>query len=247
VPSGANPWLYRHVERRLPESTSPTIFLRERGDWTAEAFPPKASDIASQQLASFCKTTMSKEFQLLVHMQHNTRSACCGQRLQLLREQRSNVTFPDKQAAEPRFERLIPYSAIESRAPLPLGELPSIFVPIKVLELEIGGDEGLAQAFAQDRRCLECPERIEQIEWQALGIFHGVAVGIHVDIEPGARIALLLDTFQARDQHGGLQGVRIGGAVGEAELEAAGIGDADHMGAIVSGIGHRVRRPGRAR
>jgi hypothetical protein len=27
---GRNPWLYRHVERRQPESTSLTIFLQER-------------------------------------------------------------------------------------------------------------------------------------------------------------------------------------------------------------------------
>jgi hypothetical protein len=30
APDGAYPWLYRHVERRLPESTRPTIFLEER-------------------------------------------------------------------------------------------------------------------------------------------------------------------------------------------------------------------------
>ena len=33
----------------------------------------------------------------------------------------------------------------------------------------------------------------------------------------------------------------------EPELETAGVGNADHVGAIVAAIGHRVRRPGRAR
>ena len=58
--------------------------------------------------------------------------------------------------------------------------------------------------------------------------------------------ALLRDAIKACGQHGGFHGVRIGSAVGEPELETSGVGDADHVGAVVAGVGHRVWRPGRA-
>ncbi len=47
-------------------------------------------------------------------------------------------------------------------------------------------------------------------------------------------------------EHRGGQQIGLGGAVGEAELELPGIGDADHVGAVVAGVGHRVERPGGA-
>ena len=55
------------------------------------------------------------------------------------------------------------------------------------------------------------------------------------------------DAVETGGQHRGLQQIRVGRAVGEAQLEAAGIRDADHVGAVVAGIGHGIGRPGGAR
>ena len=62
---------------------------------------------------------------------------------------------------------------------------------------------------------------------------------------PGSR--LLPMPSRPADQERGLQQIGIGGAVGEPQLEAAGIGNADHVRAVVAGIGDGVGRPGRAR
>ena len=64
-----------------------------------------------------------------------------------------------------------------------------------------------------------------------------MAFGVHVDVEALAGIALVADAVEAGGQHRRLQQIGIGRAVGEAELEAAGIGNADHVRAVVAGIG----------
>ena len=62
---------------------------------------------------------------------------------------------------------------------------------------------------------------------------------------PGSR--LLRNAVQPRHQHRRLEQIGIGRAVEQPQLEPAGIGDANHVGAVVAGIGDGVGRPGRAR
>ena len=121
-----------------------------------------------------------------------------------------------------------------------------ISVPFLGLELDVAGNE-IAELLGHDRRGLQRADRIEQVERQLLAGLYGVAVGIHVDVEARARVAIIGDAVEAGGEQPGLQQIGIGGTIGEADLEAAGFGNADQMGPVVAGIGHRVRRPGRAR
>ena len=116
------------------------------------------------------------------------------------------------------------------------------------LQLQVGGDRRpRRRRLLQHARAVERAQRIEQVERQPLGVLHRMALGVHVDVEALAGIAPVPDAVEAGGQERGLQQVGVGGTVGEAQLEAAGVGDADHVRAVVAAIGDGVGRPGGAR
>ena len=71
-------------------------------------------------------------------------------------------------------------------------------------------------------------------------------LGIHVDVETLAWVAFVGDAVETAGQDAGLQQIGVGGTVHQPELEAAGVGDAHHMGAVVAAVGQGVGRPGGA-
>src|SRR4029077_19247414 len=81
--------------------------------------------------------------------------------------------------------------AIERRLALPFGEMTGVVVPVVVSELEIGAGEFVAEALAQHRRLIECPQRIEKVERQPPRILYCVPLRIHVDVEALAGVALV--------------------------------------------------------
>ena len=93
-----------------------------------------------------------------------------------------------------------------------------------MLELQVSGDKILSERVAQHRAGFEGAQGVEQIERQAFDVSRFVGLGIHVDVEASARIALVADAVEPRRENCGGQQIRIDRAVGEAELEAAGIG-----------------------
>src|ERR1700737_541078 len=84
-------------------------------------------------------------------------------------------------------------SAVERHLPLPVGKMPGVAVPLVILELGVGAGETFTQARTQYRARLEGSQRIEKVERQAPGALGLVAVGVHVDVEAFARIALVAD------------------------------------------------------
>ena len=61
-------------------------------------------------------------------------------------------------------------------------------------------------------------------------------MGIHVDIETLARIAFVRDPVESRCQYASLQEIGIGGTVREAQFETPGLGYADRVSAIITGV-----------
>ncbi len=59
-------------------------------------------------------------------------------------------------------------------------------------------------------------------------------------------IDLVLDASEACGENSGLQKVGVHSAIRQTHLEPARLGDADHVGAVIAGIGNRVRGPGGA-
>ncbi len=66
-------------------------------------------------------------------------------------------------------------------------------------------------------------------------------MGVHIDVERFARIALVGDTVESRDQHARLKQVRVGGAVHEPKLETPAVRHANQMGTVVARIANRIR------
>jgi len=82
-----------------------------------------------------------------------------------------------------------------------------VFVPIVIFEFEVGADEFVAQTLPQDRGLVECPQGVQEIERQAPSVGDRVALGIHVDIKPLARIAFVFDAVETGDEPLSLDGL----------------------------------------
>ena len=67
---------------------------------------------------------------------------------------------------------------------------------------------------------------------------------VHVNVVARARIGLGPHAVDTGSKDHSLHQIGVGSAVGQAQLEPAGTRNADHMGAVVAGPGHRVGRPG---
>src|ERR1700722_15966057 len=139
-----------------------------------------------------------------------------------------------------------PHLAIQRRVALPLGQMAAIAVPFLMFQFEIRWNE-LAQGTLYRRALAERAKRIEHVEGEPLGVLHQMSVRIHVDIEPLAGVALVLDAIDACRDNSGLQQIRIGRGIPEPKLKPAGFGDTDHVGAVVAGIRYGVGGAGRAR
>src|SRR6185437_601754 len=125
--------------------------------------------------------------------------------------------------------------AVERVRALPLGQMPRIVVPFARLELDVGVDELVAELAAEKLGTFGDTERVEQVERQFLGAGRRlVAFGIHVDVEGLAGIGTPRDAVEARREHRGREQVRIGGAVGEPELETSATRNADHVRTVVA-------------
>ena len=74
-----------------------------------------------------------------------------------------------------------------------------------------------------------------------------MALGIHIKISPPTGIGLIDDAIEPRRKIGRLEQVRIGGSVGEAELEAASFRRANHMRPVVARPRDGIGRPRGAR
>src|SRR3984957_6968111 len=124
--------------------------------------------------------------------------------------------------------------------------MAAIAVPFLMFQFEIRWNE-LAQRTLYRRALAERAKRIEHVEGKPLGVLHEMSVGIHVDIEPLAGVAFVLDTIDAGGDNSGLQQIRIGGGVRQPKLKPSGFRDADHVGAIIPGISYGVGCPGGTR
>src|ERR1700684_351090 len=62
-----------------------------------------------------------------------------------------------------------------------------------MLELQVRGDKIFSERVAQHRAGFEGAQGVEQIERQAFDVSGFVGLGVHVDVEASARIALVAD------------------------------------------------------
>src|SRR4051795_8994841 len=95
-------------------------------------------------------------------------------------------------------------SAIQRRLPLPLRDDAAVAVPLGELELAVGVDELVAEAGAGDLGAVEGADGVEEVERQLAGVLGLVALGVHVDVEPPARVAAARDAVEAEHEGGGL-------------------------------------------
>ncbi|VDC19000.1 hypothetical protein XINFAN_00047 [Pseudogemmobacter humi] len=129
----------------------------------------------------------------------------------------------------------------------PFCEMGCVLVPFLGFHLDIGVGEFGAQGGFEFLVGVEGADGVEEVERQFRRVLDQVAVLVHVDVRARARIGVGADAVEAGGKDHRLHQVRVRGAVGQAQLEAARAGHAHHMGAVVAGPGHRIRRPGRAR
>ena len=95
---------------------------------------------------------------------------------------------------------------------------------------------------------VEGADRVEQVQRQPRRVLHRMPVLVHVDVVAACPDAAFvrMPSRPAAMMHG-LQQIGIGGAVRQAQLEAALARHANHVRAVVAGPGDGVGRPGRAR
>src|SRR5882757_2499281 len=126
---------------------------------------------------------------------------------------------------------------------LPRRELRTEGFPLCLLELEVGRREILAQRMLDGVVAVVGTQGVQQVEWQTGGVLHEMPFAVHIDVMMRAGVGFCVQAIQTSRDDNGLEKVRIHGAIGEAKLETARSRHADHVGSVVTGPCHRVRRP----
>lgn len=131
--------------------------------------------------------------------------------------------------------------------PLLVGELARAVIPFLHLQRDVRLAEVLAQRRAQAFGAFERADGIAQVRWRpgcAAGL---VAFDVHIDIEALSGVARVGDPVEAGGPLDGLKQIRVGGAIGLAELEPSRIRYPDHMRAVIAGPGGGIWQPWRRR